>query len=414
MPDTLPEVAVNTLPSRSGDPLQGAAAEHAPALVAFLQRLIQTPGLPGQEADTAALVVAEMRALGCYDDVTVDAAGNVVGYVAGGGGRSLMLNTHLDHVDVGDPARWPAPPFAGVLRDGAVWGRGAMDIKGPLAAQAYAPAVLRAAGVQPAGDLYVTCVVMEEVGGVGARVLMEHLAPDLAVVGEATGGRVARGHRGRVELEVVFTGRSAHASVPERAANPHYASARFLDALSALPMAVDAELGTATVAPTLLRTDNLSPNVIPSVITLTLDWRVVPGEDADSLIARLAPLADAACGPGVGAEVRLREDTWRSYTGLERTYPSVAPAFLRPADDPLVRAACDVLSDCLGAPVPAQLWRFATDGGHFAAAGVPTIGYGPGDEALAHTIEERIELTALVQGLAGNAALAARLGEMNA
>lgn len=413
MPDTLPEVAVNAAPLRSDDPLRGAAELHAEALVAFLQRLIQTPGLPGQEADIAALVVAEMRSLGCYDDVAVDAAGNVVGFIAGGRGRSLMLNTHLDHVDVGDHARWPSPPFAGEVRDGAVWGRGAMDIKGPLAAQVYAPAVLRSAGMKPAGDLYVTCVVMEEVGGVGARVLVEHLAPDLAVVGEATSGRVARGHRGRVELEVTFSGRSAHASAPERGANPHYASARFLDALSALPMSLDAELGAATVAPTLVRTDNVSPNVIPSVISLTLDWRVVPGETVDTLIARLAPLADAACAPGVRADVRLREDTWRTYTGLERTYPSVAPAFLRPADDSLVRAACDVLSDCLGAPVPVQLWRFATDGGHFAAAGVSTIGYGPGDETLAHTIEERIELTELVHGLAGNATLAARLGEMN-
>jgi putative selenium metabolism hydrolase len=410
--EPLPETA-SPFPPDAAAPLRRAAERHAEGMVDFLQRLIRTPGLPGDEAGTADLVRAEMAALGCYADVDVDAAGNVIGRVAGGSGASVMLNTHLDHVDVGDPARWPVPPFEGARQGGAVWGRGAMDIKGPLAAQVYAPAVLRAAGLQPPGELYVTCVVMEEVGGVGAQLLVEDLRPDIAVVGEATAGRLARGHRGRVELEVTFRGRSAHASAPERGANPHYAAARFLTALEALPMAADPELGGATVAPTLVRTDQVSPNVIPSEMTLTLDWRVVPGEDERAVVERLRPLAEAACPPGISASVGVRRTTWRTYTGLERALPSIAPAFLRGADDPLVLRAGDILAGVSGAPVTTFLWRFATDGGHFHAAGIPTIGYGPGDETLAHTIEERIDLDDLVAGLVGNAALAARLGEMN-
>ncbi len=288
------------------------------------------------------------------------------------------------------------------------------DIKGPVACHGYAPAVLRDLGVQPAGDLYVTSVVMEELGGVGARLLLESLRPDLVVIGEASGCRLARGHRGRVELTVTFTGRSAHASAPERGANPHYAAARLLAALPALHMATDPELGPASVAPTLYRTDQVSPNVIPGVVRLTLDWRSVPAESVETVLARLAALAAEASGDGVTGQVDLRTEAWRTYTGLERALPSVAPGFRRAADDPLVTTARALLADALAAPVPDTLWRFATDGGHFAAAGIPTIGFGPGEEALAHTTEERIDLDALERGLAGYAALAAHLGEMNA
>ncbi len=391
--------------------LRHAAEAYTDALVAFCQRLIRTPSPPGDEAGIAALVRAEMAAL-AYDDVWADAAGNVVGVVRGGGGRSLMLNTHLDHVDAGDPGRWPVPPFEGRVTGGAVWGRGAMDIKGPLACQVYAPAVLRRAGITPPGDLYVTAVVMEEVGGLGAQVLVDGVRPAFAVVGEATGCRLTRGHRGRVELQARFVGRSGHASAPERAANPHFAVARFLQALEGLPMAKSATFGSATVAPTLIRSDQASANVIPEQLVVTLDWRTVPEEGADAVVARVAALAAGAADGGVTAEVRVPVVSRTSYTGLTRDCPSVHPAFELPVTHPLVRAAREALTEIYAEPVPVDLWRFATDGGHFMAAGIPTIGFGPGDEHLAHTTEERIDLDQLARGLLGNAALCARLGEV--
>ena len=109
-----------------------------------------------------------MRRLG-YDEEERDRAGNVIGWMRGtGGGSSVMLNSHLDHVDVGDHARWPYPPFGAEIHDGAIWGRGASDVKGPFALQVLAPAILRQAGITLAGDVAVTGVVMEEIGGVGA------------------------------------------------------------------------------------------------------------------------------------------------------------------------------------------------------------------------------------------------------
>src|ERR671932_1682189 len=117
------------------------------ALVDFAQRLIRTPSLPGQEGDAARLVRSEMQSLG-YDDTWIDEVGNVVGVIRGtGGGKSLMFNTHIDHVDVGDVSGWPFPPYEGKIADGVLWGRGAVDIKGPTAAQVYGVALLKQAGV---------------------------------------------------------------------------------------------------------------------------------------------------------------------------------------------------------------------------------------------------------------------------
>ncbi len=114
--------------------------------VDFTQELIRTPSMSHQEAEIAKLIAAELKRLG-FDEVAIDEAGNVIGRIYGQDRRlpALVLNTHLDHVDPGDLALWPAPPYAGTIVDGRIIGRGASDIKGPLAVQVYAMAALRRA-----------------------------------------------------------------------------------------------------------------------------------------------------------------------------------------------------------------------------------------------------------------------------
>jgi acetylornithine deacetylase/succinyl-diaminopimelate desuccinylase-like protein len=261
---------------------------------------------------------------------------------------------------------------------------------------------------------------MEEVGSIGARLLVDNLNVSAAVVGDATGGAVAIGHRGRVELEVSFRGRSAHASIPERAANPHYAAARFLLSLGNLPMRSVPPFGTSTVAPTLYVTDQSSANVVPATALVTLDWRTVPGEDGADVLDQVAALAAAAThidgggdvAPIIQADARIVYRGWRTYTGLERSFASVSPAFHTPAASPLVVAAQEALETVLRRGAPTRIWPFATDGGQLAAAGIPTIGFGPGREALTHTQEERVSVDELRTGLVGTAALALRLGTL--
>jgi acetylornithine deacetylase/succinyl-diaminopimelate desuccinylase-like protein len=133
------------------------------AAIAFAQDLIRIPGLPGQEGDVAARVLQEYKALG-FDEVWSDEVGNCFGLVRGqGSGPAVMLNSHLDCVDVGDASAWERPPFSGDVADGFLHGRGAMDIKGPLALQTHVAAGFLQARLP--GDVMVGHTVLEERGG---------------------------------------------------------------------------------------------------------------------------------------------------------------------------------------------------------------------------------------------------------
>jgi len=373
--------------------------------VEFLQRLIRTRSMPGEEGDIAALVAAEMRTLG-YDEVSTDKAGNVIGLIRGSGDApSTMFNTHLDHVDAGDPDDWPHDPFGGELHDGVVWGRGAVDIKGPLAAQVYGAAAL-IDGSRPPGDVYVTAVVQEEVGGLGARYMAETLAADLIMVGEPSRNEVRRGHRGRVELQARVRGRMAHASMTDIGRNPVTVLGRFLTLLEDIDHPHDPNLGTATIAPTLIRTDQTSANVIPGEAYLTLDCRTVGGQGTEALREVLLPLLESCQIDGTTGDILYPEEERASYSGLTMAYGAEHPALSLPADHPAVETAVDVLSGPLGGPPPVGVWDFATDGGHFAEVGMTVVGFGPGDDRLAHTVNEHIYVEELERGVRGNEALA--------
>jgi succinyl-diaminopimelate desuccinylase len=385
------------------------AAAQESRLVAFAQRLIQTPSLPGEEGDAARLVQGEMQSLG-YDDTWIDEVGNVLGVIRGtGGGGSVMFNTHLDHVDVGDLSGWPFPPYEGKIVDGVLWGRGAVDIKGPTAAQVYGIALLKQAGVRLPGDVYVAGAVQEEVGGLGSLELARTTRTDRAVIGEASRNELRRGHRGRIELIVRIEGRACHASAPERGVNPYYSLAGFVSALRDVDTLEDPFLGAETFAPTLLFTDQTSANVVPGEVRLHVDWRTVPQRSPEEIRSEVARRLDGALLDGASGQVTIKELRLRAYTGVERELPAAFPSLEIEESDPMLAAAKAALEEAFGQPVAVGRWTFATDGGHLFAAGIPCIGFGPGDERLAHTNQEHVAVADLPEAAIGNAVLAAAL-----
>ena len=393
--------------------LKELAESYRTPLVAFCQRLIQTPSLPGEEGDVARLVNQEMENLG-YDEVRVDEAGNVVGIIRGcGSGKTVMLNIHMDQVPTGDPESWPFPPHSGQISDGALWGRGASDGKGALAAMVYAGAALKRAGLKPMGDVVVAGVVMEEVGGPGTRHLISWLRPDYAIIGEATSNGIALGHRGRLEIIVKIKGKAAHASVlPQKdGANPFYPLARFINRLPELSLAEDPFLGPAAITPTRIISDQPGTNVIPGEIELVLDCREVPSEPADKVLAKLRPLLEASMTPGCSGTAELKTLEFVTYTGKNERRSSAFSSFVIPSDHPLVKGAQEALRSAFGREVPLGRWNFATDGGCTMEAGIPTIGFAPTEEAFCHTVEDRVSIDMMVEGVAGYAALALRLTE---
>lgn len=418
------EVAVDQ-PVRSGAPWRGvaseteltgatrdariraAAADWSPRMIDFAQRLVRTPSLSGEEGAIAAHVADEMRSLG-YDEVAVDRVGNVIGLLRGAGmGESVQFNGHLDVVSPGDPALWSRPPYDGLIEDDVLYGRGASDVKGAFAAQVYLVPVLRQAGSQPSGDVLVVGVVLEEVGGFGSQTLAQEHPTTYAVLAEATNNHLRRGHRGRALVKVTFTGASIHASAPERGRNPHFAVARFLLRLESLAMAVDPTFGRSSVAPTLIETDQVSGNVTPGTVSLFLDWRSIPDETPAWIIERLDPLLRAveAETPGIVAAAELVGRPVATYTGVAAEMPAT-PGFQTAHDAPLLTTAQRSLEAALGRPVEVGTWTFATDGGQLMEHGIKTIGFAPGEERFAHTIDDQISLPKMREALLGNAVLA--------
>jgi putative selenium metabolism hydrolase len=348
-----------------------------------------------------------------FDEVWIDEVGNVTGLLRGSGdGPRVQFNAHMDHVDPGEESSWPYPPYGAEIYDGAIYGRGACDLKGQLACQVHALGALKAAGIEHKADLYMAAVVWEERGGLGARHLGQVLPTDYAVIGEPTRNQLMLGHRGRCELDLRFRGHSAHAGMPQLAINPHYSVARFLTALRDLPMVEDAALGPATVSPTLIGTDQLSANVIPGEIALTLDWRSVPADESPSIVDRVRQLLDDTLLDGCKAHISLPEARGKTWTGRECTWPLTFPALALDVGDPLTLAARSALQTLFRRDVSLGYWRFATDGGRLALTSVPCIGFAPGDERLVHTVREHIRIEDMVQGMAGNMALALALGAL--
>jgi acetylornithine deacetylase/succinyl-diaminopimelate desuccinylase family protein len=378
-------------------------------IVDFAQRLLRAPSLTGQEGQAAELVLQEIERLG-YDEAITDSAGNVIARLKGGPGRTALLHAHLDVVDPGDASRWRFAPFSGTVHDGYLWGRGASDDKGCVAAQVYALGLMREAGLTPPGDVYLTAVVGEEVGGIGTRYLSRNFRPDVAVIGEPSHNTLRRGHRGRFEFIVAFRGRSAHASVPHEGRNPHYALARFLLALRDAPKAEDADFGGTTVAPTLIRSDQTSSNVIPAELRLHLDWRNAPRETPAQAQALLERLLAETAEPDIETQVEIRSQRVTSYTGYEEVVQHAATPFVMASHDPLLLAAQRALEEALQRPVPVEVWPFFTDGGFLYAQGIPCLGFGPGEETMAHVLDERLSIEQLLEATAGYMALAMTLG----
>ena len=367
------------------------------ACVDFAQRLIRTPSMPGEEETIAVLVADELRRLG-YDEVWRDAAGNVFGRVHGRDRYlpALVLNTHLDHVDPGDPALWPTPPFAAEIRHGRLIGRGACDIKGPLAVQAYSPVALLRAGERPLRDMVFCGVVQEEVGGAGAIYWAEHLdyPVELVVLGEPSSNTLALGHRGIVQFWLTFHGRSAHASAPERAENPNYALAAFLARLqtASSELGVHPLLGPTTVAPTNIQVDTTSANVTPAWARVLLDFRT-SAESPNSLHAFIDRLA------GDSPHSLTYSDGFEPRDGS--SFDEVAAGFYLSPDDPLVTRARAAIGLGMGREPELTRYRFATDGRHFAPHGIPVVGFAPGEEEMAHTAGESISIDQMGESLRG-------------
>ena len=380
-------------------------------MVEFLRDLIRTPSLSCQEGAAAGRIADEMRAVG-FRDVAQDRIGNVVGRIGNNGGPVLLLDGHMDTVGVSDRSAWSHDPFGADIENGVLYGLGACDMKGALAAMVYAGKLLIENRVPLKGDLIVACVVQEEpCEGLAVRVLVEEegIRPDWVVLGEPSSMTIARGQRGRVELEVNTHGRACHASQPDLGENAVYAAARLIFGIEILAgnLSHDRFLGPGSLAVTQIKSEAGSRNVVPDSCSFVIDRRLTLGE---SEAKALAEVQAVIAREQVRADVSVLDYHSTSFTGYQATQRATFPAWVTDENHMLVQAMERAAREELGARPRISQYPFSTDGTYTAGmAGIPTIGLGPGDEKLAHTANDQVRLDDVSSAARVYAAVAANL-----
>ncbi len=371
-------------------------------LVEFTQALVRLPSLSGEEQQVAARVEAEMRAL-AFDSVTVDANGSVIGVVQGAQpGPTLLLDAHTDTVTISPGAPWQHDPFGAEIDGGALYGRGAADMKGALAAMVHAAAAVDRSQLR--GRVVVSASTLEEVmEGVALQAVMAAYPPDMVIIGEATNLNLVHGGRGRAELHLTTTGKPSHSSAPHLGRNAVLDMVRVIDAVGTLQLGEHPLMGPAILALTDIISQPWPGNsVIPSICKVTYDRRLLPGETAEGVISEITSLPAVQALP---LDVRIGENSYTAWTGATLAAHKFFPAWLLDAGDAMVTRAQAALAQA-GQTPGLSAYRFCTNAAYSAGvAGVPTIGYGPAREADAHVIDERLQLEDLFAAAAGYRAL---------
>jgi acetylornithine deacetylase/succinyl-diaminopimelate desuccinylase-like protein len=374
-------------------------------LIAFTQALLRERSTSGDERGVAEMVVRQMHALD-FDQVTTDEIGNVVGVLHGiEGGPTLLLASHMDTVGTGNLSTWTESPWSGRLGCGRLYGLGAADCKGGLAAQVFAAGLLKRSLLPLRGNLVVAATVLEENGiSIGTRGLVAHtlkemgLAPDYAVLGEPTDLGLYYGHDGRAELEVSMRG-----------LNPF----RVSDAAELVARALD-ESGHDTAAEEIIvgaPQFEDGPDYRRAVIAL--ERRLGGSDSVDHVVSRMRSEAlRAASTVGVlDVEVAVRKRDQVLPTGLVMKTKRVTQAWSTDPFSPLLTRARQSLA-AAGCDVRPGRWKLARLGMGTSGSllvnecGIPTIGYGPGHEDQAHREGESVSVTKLVDCAYGTAAIA--------
>jgi putative selenium metabolism hydrolase len=344
----------------------------------------------------------EMRTLG-YDEARFDLMGNTIGRI-GNGPKVLVYDSHIDTVGVGDKETWPWDPFVGKVEDGVLYARGACDEKGSTPGMIYGLSIARDLGLLKDYTVYYFGNMEEWCDGIAPNAFVEvdpKVRPDFVVIGEPTRMNVYRGHKGRIELKVTASGRSAHAAVHYLGDNAVYKmisiinSIRELDRRFRFGMGSHPVLGHASVVVTdaAVRTNSL--NAVPDQFTIFLDRRITLNESHDEVIDLIKGLIPDYLRDEIKVE-ELCYDT-PSYTGFVFPLPKYFPAWLEEEKHPLVRAGQETIEDLWGEPRPLGTWEFSTNGTYWAGkAGIPSIGFGPGDEKDAHSPTEHVSLDDVV------------------
>lgn len=375
-------------------------------LIELTQQLIQRPSPSGKEQEVAEFIKSIMEKLG-FQDVRMDEMGSVTGAIKGNRpGKRILLDGHMDTVSPLEYSKWTHHPYGGEIEDGKIFGRGASDMKGSLASMIFSAARFnRKTKGNFAGEVYISCTVYEEVfEGVACRKIVEEIDPDLVIIGEATSSSVKIGQRGRAEVFVKIYGKTGHSSNPEKGINAVLNMNRFINELEYIETPEQRILGKGILEITdIISHPYPGDSMIPDSCTITLDRRTLVGETEEDLlkpIREIIKLLEEKYTDFKG-ETGIVIGKGQCYTGKRFEAERFFPAWLLPEDDDIVQRALKGLEKA-GIETRLSHFDFCTNGSYYCGIKkIPSIGYGPSKENLAHIIDEYIAIEDLLESCKG-------------
>jgi acetylornithine deacetylase/succinyl-diaminopimelate desuccinylase-like protein len=374
------------------------AAVREAEVVDAARALIRAPSVTGAEGPAVEVARRWLADRGVRSAVVGRVAGrpNLVAEV-GAAGPVLVLNGHLDTVPVGPGERWDVDPWAGEIRDGRLYGRGALDMKGACGAMLHAIALLAGVAPELGGRVQLQLVADEESSAhFGTGYLLELVAagglarPDWVLIGEKSDLRVRIAERGQFLFQLVFHGRAAHtATARVLGVNPIVHAAAAVLRLDRHLDAFHPAVGHPVVSVNRIEA-GVASNQVPALCTVTVDRRLVPGETLESVVAevetvladvrRELPDLDARLVPVTAPDGR----------------PEYSPASMTPADHPFVACVRGALRKVTGREAELFVdWAGATDARLFRALGVPTVVLGAAGSGF-HGANEHARIDSLV------------------
>jgi succinyl-diaminopimelate desuccinylase len=348
----------------------------------LLKKLISARSTPDKGESTAAEVIAEelsILGLKCSIDTWDKGRANVVVQIESAGRKpAILFASHLDVVPAGS-SRWKYPPFEAKEAAGRIFGRGASDMKGGIAAIITAIKEVVKSGVKLQGDIIFAATAGEETDSCGAKRFVETAkVPKLAgiIVTEPTDLKVVNAHRGMLWLKFTAKGKAAHSSMPHLGINAIESVRLLLNELAnfKLVFTPHPQLNNSSMSVNTI-SGGKAANIIPDECSIVVDIRTLPDQRHNEIVADFNRLLDKMRASNAQFVVEL--DVIRDCPALETS-----------AQNDFVRAVCQALgADKLGTV------SFTTDGPFFGAFGAPVIIFGPGKPELCHQPDEYIEIT---------------------
>lgn len=371
-------------------------------IIELCQELLRIQSYSGEEEKVAETLKLYFRKMG-YDNVFLDEYGNIIGHLQGSrAGKNILFEGHMDTVPVSDLEKWTQNPFGGDIVDGKIYGRGSTDMKGALCAMVCAASYFAEDMKKDfAGNIYVAGAVHEECfEGIASRKISDRVKPDYVVIGEASECNLKIGQKGRAEIIVETYGKPAHSANPQNGINAVDKMSKLIERIRNIKVTHHNFLGDGILVLTdIISSPYPGASVVPEYCRVTYDRRLLVGETKENVLEPIWDVIDelAQEDPAFKGKAYYARGQEKCYTGKIIEGERYFPAWLYSEEDEFVQKAYKALKESGINPV-ITYYSFCTNGSHYAGEkGIKTIGVGPSQENLAHTIDEYIEIEQLLK-----------------